>query len=279
MKRFALLLIFACGPVTEREDVARSTHAIVGGVPSPASDDAVVMIARFSETGTYYQCSAAVIAPRLVLTALHCVTGRPPGALRVFTGSDAWSKIQSGKPEARGERVFVSSHFDAAVVLLDRDLATPIAPVRLDEGVRRGERVDAVGFGVDAGGKSPSLRHRRSDLPVLDVGPSTTRIGEMVLTGEFVIGEAVCSGDSGGPALAESGAVVGIASRVGNGAAGADGAAFCLGNDAHDVYVGTAILAPLLREAFDAAGASPALETKSATLEVEEQPEEHGGCR
>src|SRR5690606_7343307 len=144
------------------------------------------------------------------------------------------------------------------------------APVRVDETVREQEIVDVAGFGVDEGGTSPSVRHRRS-VPVLAVGPLTTRVGHRVLAGEFVLGEAACSGDSGGPAIAATGAVVGVASRVGNGTR-APAPGFCLGDDAHDVYVGTKALAPLLEDAFRAAGAAPEHETKAAGLRVEEDP-------
>lgn len=284
MKRALALFLFACGPVSQSEVFSTSEQAIVGGTPSPSDDDAVVMVARFADDGSYYQCSGVAIAKRLVLTARHCVEKRPASALRVFVGRDAWSKLQANAPEAGGERIFPSPWMDAAIVLLDRDLTTPIAPVRLEGEIRGGEIVEAIGFGIDADGKSPAIRHLRSGLSVIAVGPTTTRIGDPVMLGEFAIGEAACSGDSGGPARAASGAIIGIASRVGNGTrAGlgeATSASFCLGADAHDIYVSTTSLAPLFREAFAAAGAAPAAETKAATITIEEErPEEHGGCR
>ena len=286
MKRALALLLFACGPVSQGEVLGKSEQAIVGGTPSPTEDDAVVMVARFADDGSYYQCSGVAIAKRLVLTARHCVEKRPASALRVFVGRDAWAKLDADAPEAAGERIFSSPWMDASIILLDRDLTTPVAPVRLEGGIVAGELVDAIGFGIDAGGRSPAVRHRRSGLSVIAVGPTTTRIGDTVMRGEFAIGEAACSGDSGGPARAASGAVIGIASRVGNGTpAGLPGepigAAFCLGADANDIFVSTTALAPLLREAFDAAGGAPAAETKSATLTIDEepQPREHGGCR
>jgi hypothetical protein len=283
MKRALALLLFACGPVSQNEVLGKSAQAIVGGTPSSPEDDAVVIVARFADDGSYYQCSGVAIAKRLVLTARHCVDKRPANALRIFVGRDAWSKLQANAPEAAGDRIF-SSSMDAAIIHVDRDLTTPIAPVRLEGDVDEGEVVDAIGFGIDEGGKSPALRHRRTGLAVLAVGPTTTRIGDPVSVGEFAIGEAACSGDSGGPARAASGAIIGIASRVGNGTRAGNGetqgAAFCLGVDAHDIYVSTIALAPLFHEAFTAAGETPAAETRSATITVDaEPPVEHGGCR
>lgn len=275
MKRVLALVVFACGPVSEREDVARSEQAIVRGEPSSAEDDAVVLVARWSEKGSFYQCSGVALAARVVLTARHCVEGRPASAIGVYTRRDAWSKLVRREHAAIGARVFASAEYDAAAIVLDVDLDVPTAPVRMDRSVRPGEVVDVVGFGVDEGGTSPAVRHRRR-VPVLAVGPLTTRIGDRVLAGEFVLGEAACSGDSGGPAIAETGAVVGIASRVGNGTRD-PGPAFCLGDDAHDVYVGTRALAPLLEDAFRAAGASPERETMAAELPVE--PADRRGCR
>ena len=52
-----------------------------------------------------------------------------------------------------------------------------------------------------------------------------------------MIGESTCFGDSGSPAFASSGAIVGVAARAGNGAARTDNmASSCIGPDAHAVY-------------------------------------------
>ena len=89
---------------------------------------------------------------------------------------------------------------------------------------------------------------------MIAVGPAE-RIGPA----EFRLGESGCAGDSGGPALAETGAVLGVLSRGGNGSGVPGGdVAGCL--DAENVFTSVAKYKDLLRSAYDKAGQEPWLE-------------------
>jgi hypothetical protein len=85
---------------------------------------------------------------------------------------------------------------------------------------------------------------------------------------EVMFGEAACLGDSGGPAFARSGALVGVASRVGNGLPRdpANSAATCTGTSAHSIYTHRGQSAELVARAFAEAGNVPVVEPESIEL-------------
>jgi hypothetical protein len=140
---------------------------------------------------------------------------------------------------------------------------------------------------------------QRGGLVVSQIGPGRSGIGEPIMRGELVFGEAACSGDSGGPAFsADTGALVAIASRVGNGAPPSPDspASFCIGESTDDIYTDFVPVADVVTRAFSAAGASPVLEDsvaparhgelasakldpESAATRVTGESASAGGCR
>lgn len=251
-------------------------EAIVGGTASPKSEDAVVEL-RLGDEGL---CSGTLVAPNLVLTARHCVSetdegvvcapdgharsggrilaDRDPAELVVYVG--ARSKVLVAR--ARGADIVhdgatnLCDH-DVAFVVLDRSIEhVPIATLRLSESTHVGERVTAVGWGLTRRGLLPKSRMHRRDVAILDVGPSQT-----TAPSQFVVGEAICSGDSGGPALSARGAVVGVVSYGGNGRYEPERPALgCVGARARNVYTRVAAFPELVRRAFAEAGAMPRVE-------------------
>ena len=264
------------GPV---EHVSSTSQAIIDGTTSPRSQNAIVQLAL--EGDSEGRCTASLVAKNLVLTARHCV-GREEGRaevtnftaskLRVYTGQDAPQKIRAGdEPAAIGKKLFTASGSDmfpdVALVLLDRELDNPVATIRLEGGVQKGEVVDIVGYGLTKSGELSDVRLQRKGKKVTDVAPGKDPFGADLHDGEFIFGEAACSGDSGGPALsAASGAVIGVASRVGNGETPKDGTPnFCIGSKAIGIYTALEAAKDIIEKAFEAAGAEPVLEDADAT--------------
>ena len=275
--------IAACSvaPPSERaEDVATSADAIIDGRISGEDQDSVVLLFHAAPGGQ--TCTATLVAPNLLLTARHCVGSAAsdgtvedwvPSDIRVFVGRGAFATLRDdeSKHATIGRELVVpasrSFYPDIALVVLEAPLAAPIASIRLERGVEIGETVDVAGYGLDATGKRPAVRMKRDGLEIFQTGPGRSRIGEPLGSGEFVFGEAACSGDSGGPAFSSlTGAVVGVASRVGNGTEPrADApAAFCVGDDADDVYTDLTPVADVVARGFAAAGATPRLEDRRA---------------
>lgn len=275
-----------------QDHVGRTIQAIVGGVASGVDQDAVVVLARFENGARVGLCTATVVAANLVVTARHCVSqtdpsaacganGQPvvgallhgdrdPASLAVFAvaGGVAPNTNTDAGASARGKALVVDAasticNRDLAYVVLDRPLSAPIAPVRLAPPVAT-DKLTAVGFGITERGWLPASRMQRSDLALVGAGPmpfpDDARYG--VGDAEFLVGESACAGDSGSPALATSGAVVGVASRAGNGKARDpnNAASTCLGASAHAVYAQLGAASALALRAFAEAGAKPWLE-------------------
>ncbi|MCC6808956.1 MAG: trypsin-like serine protease [Deltaproteobacteria bacterium] len=215
------------GPDDARAD------AIYGGVADKSAHAAVVMIAHPDGDGLAL-CTASLIAPRVLLTAAHCVVVDSPtyvscggstsdrelsaiaaATLTVHTGYRP--KLESA-PAARGRRIFVPKlsslcDRDIAVVVLDRALAfapQPLAGALPDDDTS----LTAVGYGLTEHGTSGE-RRRREGMRILTVGPSWDG-GLWLGARELETSGGPCSGDSGGPLLDEDDAIVGVVSRGGS---------------------------------------------------------------
>jgi MYXO-CTERM domain-containing protein len=239
-RSFGVLVALAvAGCVAPRVD--RSGSAIIGGEASTADDDAAIGLAMFSGGGFSGACSGVLVAPNLVLTARHCVSNTQAGGLAC---DDAGDPIAGGKvltdhratdlsvlvgPDltfefaAKGKTIIHNDatnlcNNDLALVVLDTAIeGAKIAKIRLETPPVVGEMVDAVGWGVSDNSQGYG-RRKRSNIPIMAVGPAWPDDIGGVGPREFATGEGICQGDSGGPVFDhQTGAVVGIVSRGGNG--------------------------------------------------------------
>jgi secreted trypsin-like serine protease len=105
----------------------------------------------------------------------------------------------------------------------------PLA-VKLDGAPLVGSYIRAVGFGKRGQKAGAGKKYARDHVRVLDRSEN-----------EFVVGESTCSGDSGGPALDASGAVVGVVSR---------GGPACTGSNATNIYTATSAFSRLIKRAL-----------------------------
>ncbi len=267
---------------------------------SGSSHDAVVVLATFRQGVRTNLCTATLVAPNLILTARHCVSdadsstacskdgtpilgsmikaNRAPVSLAVFVGTGGITPDSTGEKgaNARGKSLVVESsatlcNGDLAFVVLDRSLEAPVASLRLRP-PSNAEPLDVVGWGIDATGALPSHRQVRANVPLIGVGPAMYPNHASWGYGnrEFMLGESACAGDSGSPAFAKSGALIGVAARAGNGKPRdpRNAASTCMGDSAHAVYTHLSAFRTLLDQAFAAAGATPKLEAEASAAAV-----------
>jgi|GEM_PF-873379 len=227
------------------EKVGVAASKVIYGKDSDKSQDSVVLLIHFDpKKSAFGSCTGTLLSDRLILTARHCVadtdesaacdvTGKPlaqgeirgnhpANTLYAFTGPnrpDFGSRDIT--PDGVGAKVIddggtnLCNHDIALVILKDPIPNAKIAQIRLDSPVLKSEKLTAIGWGVTDVTPSPDVRQQRSAIPVLGIGPDDTE-ALPVPPNEFEVGESICSGDSGGPALGPSGAIVGVVSRGGN---------------------------------------------------------------
>jgi len=278
----ALPFVAACGQAGF-DDVSQDSQALAYAQISGAADDGVMMI--WATTSTQIQkCTASLVAPNLVVTALHCVANFD--ASQTFACDSAGNLVKGSKggsigtlanpselsihtgvgPSltmvAKGQQVFAAQTTsicdnDLAFVLLDRTVDAPILALRLLTGTNPGEHVRMVGYGLDEAGNF-GVRRWRDDLVIAQVGTSSFRPnGDPIPPRTLVTdGPSGCSGDSGGPLFSKYKAIIGSYSSV---------SGDCVASDARDFFTEIApFYQDVVLKAFAAANAEPMLEDMSA---------------
>jgi secreted trypsin-like serine protease len=195
-------------------------YAVVGG--KAVQSGAYPFVVAVGDTAGAY-CGGTLIAPNVVVTAAHCITGRPTALqhLRVLVGA---SSVRADLATADGVHVFgvtgvyvhpkfseQTMHYDAALLTLDHPAAGVRTPALAGASPPAGSTVSAAGWGVtQEDGRTLSNRLRSV---VLKVGASSACNHGSAAVGEYFApsmmcagnpGRDTCSGDSGGPLVSSS---------------------------------------------------------------------------
>lgn len=267
------------------EATATTSSPIYGGVEdNDAQQNASVVALKVGDGQTFELCSGSLIAPNVVLTARHCVsvqsttsvscdqngnslTGdnfsgdQPVASIHVFVGA---TPGLLGTPAANAAALFhpagnVLCNADVALVVLDTSITSvPPMRVRLSSPVAQAESVRSVGYGQNDQNLPIGTRFRKDGVTVLAVGSTVSASMTALGSNEFEVGESICEGDSGGPAIDEkTGAIVGIVSRGGA----------CTDDFGH-VYTSLAGFQSVFQQAFAMAGGAPIDENAPAPADA-----------
>jgi hypothetical protein len=243
-------------------------QGVLGGEPTGSNQAGVLYVTsevrNLSNAAVVKIGSGSLVAPNLVMTALHVVSRNPSnvpftcdasgnavsggsGALLGPTVSPEKVTIYAGplpndEPIAHGTQIVSSGSTticenDIAFVVLDTALDLPSYPIHRGAPVDVGARLTVIGYGSTA--EEPSGEVTRTEREV-----DVTAIGQWIRT--FTVSEGPCEGDSGGPALSRDTEVVGVFSSV---------SADCAGPTAAAKYTDVSYFASLVEQAFEAAGA------------------------
>lgn len=181
--------------------------AIIGGrlVPQTAYP-AVVGLLYASDGELEAGCTGTLVAPRIVLTAAHCLggleSGDRPVAVRFGTADLAapGRDLRVVGTHAAGE---VGAGLDLGLIELERD--APVRPMPIlgrPDGLRPGEPLVHVGFGVSDDGTFGRLRAVRLEIAI---AACRDPLLGCEAGGSWIVASpaGMCGGDSGGPVFVE----------------------------------------------------------------------------
>jgi secreted trypsin-like serine protease len=173
------------------EATGTTSSAITDGQPD-VGDPAVALLMQ----GSGLSCSATLIAPQVLLTAAHCLTGSAPTAAHFgTTPDDDGATIPVARVVAHPEFDPDTYVNDVGVVLLLHPSTAPVAAraTRPLDASLVNQQVRLVGWGLSA--STGGTRAKRSG--------STNVVTETDLDFQFVAApSSTCFGDSGGAAFA-----------------------------------------------------------------------------
>jgi MYXO-CTERM domain-containing protein len=219
-----LLWTPACGGGTEegkrenqpakKEELGKKEQAIINGKMDSAHPAVGSLTAQRQSF-----CSGTLIAPRVVLTAAHCIdafdqVGNAPLEYRmdIPTGGVGYTSVyapidrQRSQRHPQYDRQRVTN--DVAIIILTRSVfevpPIPFNTTAMDASWV-GRQLLFMGYGrLSASDSGPAPRKYSTIMPITGVDPTHPQLGPRPNTISYEgQNTAVCQGDSGGPALYE----------------------------------------------------------------------------
>jgi secreted trypsin-like serine protease len=217
MLPITLICLVSIAHAASAADDETAQASVVGGQKATAgSFPWMAFVVDFEDKGAY-TCTGTVLAPRVILTAAHCVLDEESGALRdaskyqVVTGVVDWtdparqvSTVSRLIPYPKFAAGTTRDYFgDVAVLALTTPTSAPAIPIaKRPRFVRLGARARIAGWGmtsIDQTAPTESLMWARTVVE----GERCEGFWGRVCVADFPkFASGVCFGDSGGPLLA-----------------------------------------------------------------------------
>ncbi|MCI4662341.1 MAG: trypsin-like serine protease [Neomegalonema sp.] len=172
-------------------------------------------------------CGGAVIGPRLVVTAAHCVHGADWQSIRITMGDrnvDGAKALRRTARRALCHADYRADSLDNDIALIELDAPLPadfpllrIASADELSGLERGDPALSAGWARGKGGASMSRLLRRTPLRLVDPARVGRSGGTKMVAAPDRDRPSLCLGDSGGPLIADAGqgpALIGVFSNV-----------------------------------------------------------------
>jgi hypothetical protein len=193
----ALLAAPGCAAIDDEsnrheENVGEQQGGIVGGVDATAYPEAA-LIDMYSGGYLSSYCSGAVIAPRVILTAGHCVWGYDSWKVSVpFANAQKANSVGGAVYDYETDAEYVDpSLHDVGLIFLDKDIVLSKYPVLQATKIASGTKVRNVGR-LDDGYLSTKKLFVGASLSAYDGKGYGFPF-------DYVTSEVIESGDSGGP--------------------------------------------------------------------------------
>lgn len=125
------LLLAACSsaePGSSAAPVVVSVQPIIGGTPATEYPEAAILDIDRGTTGTWYACSATLIAPRAALTAGHCVDGHTTWSVQVHGETRLSTSAVTYDWAEGGAETVNPSHHDIGLVFFDDPIVLDTYP-------------------------------------------------------------------------------------------------------------------------------------------------------
>lgn len=201
----SVVLTIGCSQAST-DPVDETEAAIINGEETTGYPNIIALYGKKPGEDKGVLCTASVVAPKVLLTAAHCVDPAVAGEGLVYSALLGHNLVDSNNPSARipVSAVHWDTQFDSSQLTNGHDIAVAIlaepinvAPLKINRGDISGiSSARLVGYGLNDGINSTGAGIKRTaEVPVASVDD------KFVVTGSF-FGTTMCSGDSGGPVLA-----------------------------------------------------------------------------
>lgn len=187
--------MLACsGGVDSASEASRSTRsAIIGGTRASSYEEAA-LVGMYQNGQLYAYCSASVIAPKVVLTAGHCVDGTTAWVIKTPYASGQSAHASSGATfdwAENGATTVNPNHHDIGLIFLDTPITLTQYPVLATQPLADGKTVVNIGR-INNGTLSTTDLYVSPAIPIHDGAADGFPF-------DYGANDVIESGDSGGP--------------------------------------------------------------------------------